>query len=72
MEYSELIFNSCYEKIQNAKIKLRQFSELRKKISEQENFTKETKMLKENQTNPGANELNKQDEECIRKHWKQS
>ena len=49
----------------------RQFNELRTKNNEQKKYlTKETGNLKYNQTNSGAEELNKQSEECNRKHWK--
>lgn len=49
----------------------RQFSELRTKINEQkEYFIKEIETVKNNQSNSGAKELSKWDEEFIRKHWK--
>lgn len=46
---------------------------MRNEINEQKKyFTEETETIKKNQINSGNEKLNKQDEECIREHWKQS
>ena len=46
----------------------KRFNDIRKTTEEQnEKFNKEIKNIRKNQTNSGAEGLNKQDEECIRK-----
>ena len=51
----------------------RQYHNFRNKINKQkECFTKEIEILKLNQTNSGAEELNKWHEECIQKHCRVS
>ena len=51
----------------------RQYHNFRNKINKQkECSTSEIEILKQNQVNSGAGELNKGDEEHIRRNWKYS
>ena len=66
------IWNSYYEEIQQLQENSKwQYKDFNNKINEQkEYFTKGIEILKNNQTNFRAEEINKWGEKCIKKHSK--